>query len=91
MYNDESKTNIFNVPWLDSSYYETLFPSGPWQNISDILNIELAQAVRKQFNNPHRKQMIIELLGSQFKRSYLTDDIDIPFIIQPYHSFIIHI
>jgi len=62
-----------------------LFPSGPWQNISDILNIELAQAVRKQFNNPHRKQMIIELLGSQFKRSYLTDDLDMPYIIQPPH------
>lgn len=29
--------------------------------------------------------MIIELLGSQFKRSYLTEDNDLPFIIQPPH------
>jgi len=29
--------------------------------------------------------MIIELLGSQFKRSYLAEDTDLPFIIQPPH------
>ena len=29
--------------------------------------------------------MIIELLGSQFKRSYLSEDLDIPYIIQPPH------
>lgn len=42
---------------------------------------ELAKAVREQFNIPQRKQMLIELLGSQFKRSYLTDVPDEPHII----------
>lgn len=46
-----------------------------------MLCFELAQVVRQQFNNPHRKQMIIELLGSQFKRSYLTDEVDNPAIL----------
>lgn len=46
-----------------------------------MLCFELAQVVRQQFNNPHRKQMIIELLGTQFKRSYLTDEIDNPSIL----------
>ena len=75
------KEKPFNLAWLDSSYFETLFPSTPWQNINDMLSLDLAQAVRQQFNNPHRKQMIIELLGSQFKRSYLADDTDNPFIL----------
>ncbi len=46
-----------------------------------MLSLELAQVVRQQFNNPHRKQMIIEILGSQFKRSYLTDESDNPSIL----------
>lgn len=49
--------------------------------INDMLSLDLAQAVRAQFNNPHRKQMIIELLGSQFKRSYLADDDDNPHLL----------
>jgi hypothetical protein len=24
----------FNFGWLDSSYFETLFPSTPWQNVN---------------------------------------------------------
>ncbi len=46
-----------------------------------MLSIELAKVVREQFNNPHRKQMIIEILGSQFKRSYLADEADNPSIL----------
>ena len=46
-----------------------------------MLSLDLAQAVRQQFTNPHRKQMIIELLGSQFKRSYLADENDSPSIL----------
>ncbi len=46
-----------------------------------MLSLDLAQAVRKQFTNPHRRQIIIELLGSQFKRSYLSDEPDTPQIL----------
>ena len=46
-----------------------------------MLSLDLSQAVRQQFNNPHRKQMIIELLGTQFKRSYLADEVDNPHIL----------
>jgi hypothetical protein len=46
-----------------------------------MLSLDLAQAVRQQFTNPHRKQMIIELLGSQFKRSYLAEENDSPSIL----------
>lgn len=46
-----------------------------------MLSLDLAQAVRQQFSNPHRKQMIIELLGSQFKRSYLAEENDSPSIL----------
>ena len=24
----------FNLPWLDSSYYETILPVTPWQNVN---------------------------------------------------------
>ena len=46
-----------------------------------MLSLDLAQAVRQQFTNPHRKQMIIELLGTQFKRSYLAEENDSPGIL----------
>jgi hypothetical protein len=46
-----------------------------------MLSLDLAQAVRKQFSNPHRRQIIIELLGSQFKRSYLSEEPDTPQIL----------
>jgi hypothetical protein len=39
-----------------------------------MLSADLADNVKKQFRNPHRKQMLIELLGTQFKRSYLADE-----------------
>ena len=51
-----------------------------------MLSLDLAQAVRSQFNNPHRKQMIIELLGSQFKRSYLAEENDSPSILVSFSS-----
>ena len=43
-----------------------------------MLSPALVTEVKAQFNNPQRKQMIIELLGSQFKRSYLADETDNP-------------
>jgi len=46
-----------------------------------MLSLDLAQAVRKQFTNPHRRQRLIELLGSQFKRSYLAEEQDTPQIL----------
>lgn len=76
------KTEIpFNVNWLDSSYFESLLPSTPWQNIYDILCPELATAIREQFKVPQRKQILIELLGPHFKRSYLSEESDDPLIL----------
>ena len=46
-----------------------------------MLSADLAQVVRQQFGHPERKQMIIELVGAQFKRSYLTDVVDNPSIL----------
>lgn len=71
----------FGLNWLDSSYFETLLPSTPWQNIYDMICPELTIAIREQFKVPERKQMLIELLGPQFKRSYLPDESDDPLIL----------
>jgi hypothetical protein len=30
----KDKEKPFNFAWLDSSYFETLFPGTPWQNVS---------------------------------------------------------
>ena len=49
--------------------------------VSDILSPSLAEVAKEQFNNEHRKQMIIELVGSQFKRSYLTEERDNPWLL----------
>ncbi len=49
--------------------------------MSDILSPSLAQIAQEQFNNEHRKQMIIELVGTQFKRSYLTEENDNPWLL----------
>lgn len=49
--------------------------------ISDMLCADLAEVVKQQFKNPHRKQMLIELLGTQFKRSYLPDEEENPSIL----------
>lgn len=83
MQENKNKEKSFDVEWLNSSYLETLLPGSPWQNVSDILSPLLAEIVKKQFHNEHRKQMIIELVGAQFKRSYLTDEKDNPFLLIP--------
>ena len=57
--------------------------------IIDILSLNLAEAVKHQFNNPQRKQMIIELLGTQFKRSYLTDEVDNPQLLVTNKNFVL--
>jgi hypothetical protein len=49
--------------------------------ISDMLCADLADAVKQQFRNPHRKQMLMDLLGTQFKRSYLADEEEAPQIL----------
>ena len=49
--------------------------------VSDILSPPLAESVRQQFHNEHRKQMIIELIGKQFRRSYLADVSDNPLML----------
>ena len=46
-----------------------------------MLCADLADAVRQQFRNPHRKQMLMDLLGPQFKRSYLADETETPSIL----------
>jgi hypothetical protein len=46
-----------------------------------MLCADLADAVKQQFRNPHRKQMLMDLLGSQFKRSYLADEEEAPQIL----------
>lgn len=71
----------FNLNWLDSSYYESLLPTTPWQNILDMLCPEIAKTIREQFKVPQRKQMLIELLGPHFKRSYLPEESDEPLIL----------
>lgn len=75
--------NVFKIFFVDSmKLHKKLNMIYLIENkINDMLCSELAKVVRQQFNNPHRKQMIIELLGSQFKRSYLTDEIDNPNIL----------
>lgn len=32
-YIEKDKDRPFNHAWLDSSYFETLLPSTPWQNV----------------------------------------------------------
>ncbi|UJR14936.1 hypothetical protein I4U23_001918 [Adineta vaga] len=56
----------FNIQWLDSSYQQTLLPDSPWQKILNDLEPALANKVRQQFNNPERRQILIELLGKLF-------------------------
>ena len=48
-----------------------------------MLSLDLAKVVRHQFANKQRKQMIIELLGDQFKRSYLSDEIECTNALSP--------
>ncbi|CAF1438227.1 unnamed protein product [Adineta steineri] len=63
---DNIKYLPFNIQWLDSSYQQTILPDSPWQKILDDLEPALANKVRQQFNNPERRQMLIELLGRLF-------------------------
>ena len=32
----ESDEKIFGLSWLDTSFFETLFPSTPWQNVNFV-------------------------------------------------------
>lgn len=49
----------------------------------DILEPTLADKVREQFANPERRQMIFELLGSQFQRKYFRMEPDLPYLLRP--------
>jgi hypothetical protein len=51
-----------------------------------MLCADLADAVKQQFRNPQRKQMLIDLLGSQFKRAYLADEEEQPQILVIYFT-----
>ena len=39
--NKMEKDSQFNLTWLDSSYYETLLPGTPWQDVKKIIFISL--------------------------------------------------
>ncbi len=39
--NKIEKDSPFNLAWLDSSYYETLLPGTPWQDVKKIIFISL--------------------------------------------------
>ncbi|UJR31743.1 hypothetical protein I4U23_019221 [Adineta vaga] len=71
----------FHVPWLDSSHQQTCLPDSPWQKILDDLEPTLANRVRQQFNNPQRRQMLIELLGTQFQGKFFKTEPDNPSIL----------
>jgi hypothetical protein len=51
---------------------------GLFAKVNDIFSPLVANTVKQQFNNENRKQIIIELLGVIFKRSYLADYKDNP-------------
>ncbi|CAF3891149.1 unnamed protein product, partial [Rotaria sordida] len=73
----------FNIQWLDSSYQQTCLPDSPWQKILDDLEPALANKARQQFNNPERRQILIELLGKLFQWKLFRSEPDTPHIILP--------
>ncbi|CAF2926066.1 unnamed protein product [Rotaria sp. Silwood2] len=73
----------FNIQWLDSSYQQTCLPDSPWQKILDELEPALANTARQQFNNPERRQILIELLGKLFQWKLFRSEPDTPHILLP--------
>lgn len=51
--------------------------------VLDDLEPALANKTYQQFDNPQRRQIIIELLGPQFQRKFFRIEPDIPYIILP--------
>ena len=62
----------FNQDWINSCYQETLLPGAPWHKLEAEISHNLAGKVEKQFNNPQRKEMLLEVLGRHFVEKYLS-------------------
>ncbi|CAG5136649.1 unnamed protein product [Candidula unifasciata] len=46
--------------------------NAPWHKLEDEISHSLAQKAEKQFSHPHRKEMLLEVLGPYFVEKYLT-------------------
>ncbi|CAF0990782.1 unnamed protein product [Rotaria sordida] len=80
---NNSKYLPFNIQWLDSSYQQTCLSDSPWQKILNNLEPIVANRAREQFNNRQRRQILIELLGTQFQWKLFPMEPDIPYILIP--------
>ncbi|CAF3505876.1 unnamed protein product [Adineta steineri] len=80
---DNPQHSPFNIQWLDTSYQQTCLPDSPWQQVLDDLEPVLFNRIHQQFNNSQRRQILIELLGSQFQQKFFVNEPDNPHILMP--------
>ncbi|CAM2720415.1 unnamed protein product [Rotaria socialis] len=73
----------FNIYWLDSSYQQTCLPDSPWQKILEQLEPILANRASQQLDNQQRRQILIELLGTQFQLKLFSSQPDMPHLLTP--------
>ncbi|CAL1547704.1 unnamed protein product [Lymnaea stagnalis] len=75
----------FNQLWINSCYQQTLLPNAPWHKLEEEISHSLAQKVEKQFSQPQRKEMLMEVLGRHFVEKYLSHVQRNPEILEPSH------
>ncbi|KAH9512915.1 hypothetical protein Btru_036992 [Bulinus truncatus] len=75
----------FNQLWVNSCYQQTLLPNAPWHKLEEEISHSLAQKVEKQFNQPQRKEMLLEVLGKHFVDKYLSHVQRNPEMLEPIH------
>ncbi|PVD32717.1 hypothetical protein C0Q70_08162 [Pomacea canaliculata] len=62
----------FSLAWINSCYHQTLLPDAPWHKLESRVARALAGHVEKQFGNPQRREMLLELLGKHYVDTYLS-------------------
>ncbi|KAK6967406.1 hypothetical protein BgiMline_027221 [Biomphalaria glabrata] len=75
----------FNQLWINSCYQQTLLPNAPWHKLEEEICHNLAQKVEKQFHQPQRKEMLLEVLGKHFVEKYLSHVQRNPEMLEPIH------
>ncbi|XP_074641943.1 uncharacterized protein LOC141899489 [Tubulanus polymorphus] len=73
----------FATQWLDSCYQETLLPDKPWEKVRDKITVQFAEKLKRQQDYPERFEMILNLVGTEFKKTYFPDVEYKPFLLEP--------
>ncbi|XP_075051405.1 uncharacterized protein LOC142138550 [Mixophyes fleayi] len=79
--NSDSREILFNDPWLDFCFHETLLPGTPWHKMLDRIGVVFAEKVQPLLNYPKERQIIFKLLGKDFVQKHFSEYPNVPSLL----------